>query len=89
MSGLPIVCLYCHNANRREDIKCLDNCGSLDAYNKAITDALTANNAEWVEWIAVEAAIIRLGDEQNELANGDYVAIPAERWRAHRKEIGL
>ena len=48
-----------------------------------------ANNKQWVEWVVIEATVISLGDEQNELANGDYIAIPAKRWQQRRKEIGL
>jgi hypothetical protein len=50
---------------------------------------LAKTDKEWVEWVVIESSVIRLGDEQGELANGDYIAIPAERWRERRKEIGL
>jgi len=56
---------------------------------KLLKAQLAKSDKEWVEWIVIEATIIRLGDEQNELANGDYVAIPAKRWQSRRKEIGL
>ena len=48
-----------------------------------------ACNRKWIEWIVIESTVIRLGDEQGELANGDYIAIPAIRWQEHRKELGL
>jgi hypothetical protein len=54
-----------------------------------IQDLKLAIHKSWVEWVVIESTVIRLGDEQGELANGDYIAIPAERWRERRKEIGL
>jgi hypothetical protein len=52
-------------------------------------DVRAARDKEWVEWVVIEATVISLGDEQGELASGDYVAIPVERWQQRRKEVGI
>lgn len=61
----------------------------INARKECLTAQLTKTDKEWVEWVVIEATVISLGDEQGELANGDYVAIPVERWQQRRKEIGI
>jgi hypothetical protein len=80
------ICLNCPISSSCEN---REDCEYYGGAEDAAKTQLTKTDKEWVEWVVIESAVIRLGDEQGELANGDYIAIPAERWRERRKEIGL
>jgi phosphoribulokinase len=40
--AIPVVCEFCVYRNHRVDIRCTEECHSLDAYNKVIADAIAA-----------------------------------------------
>jgi hypothetical protein len=84
-ASIPVVCKYCHNANSRDDIKCADNCGSLDAYNKAVAIAIDSCNKEWVEWL--ESNLFHETDYGLEFNCLSKFALGD--WQERKKEIGL
>ena len=58
--------------------------------------AISGRDNEWLKWAATECTLIRLGDEQGELANGVYIVIPLKRWQKRcmawqerKQELGI
>jgi hypothetical protein len=44
---VPAVCEFCVNRNHRADIRCTEECYSLEAYNKVIAEAIAARD-KWL-----------------------------------------
>jgi hypothetical protein len=85
---LPTLCEHCHNKAHRDDIKCTESCYSLDAYNQEIAKAIAARDKWWINRLNEEHIVIRLTDDQDEFAPGDYIAMPLERWHVLKREVG-
>lgn len=86
LSDQEFQVVFCEGCPEHE---CQHICGAGSDAMKVAAAQLAKADKEWLEWVVIEAEVIRLGDEQDILSNGDYIAIPVERWKAHRKEIGL